>query len=975
MGTPEFLGKLSAKCVYLLELQRHNIITPSIARPYPESVTDNEKLILHRSYRKIQQGRIDNIRNEISHLKESHIDICWKTYVFHKNRLQNKIDFLLNKFKPFPFVNERRRTKKLNQKKLRNRKSRERYKARTIKKRIKEYIDNPECRTVFNLSSQVLQIGDLMALELGHGFVPTPDNPKLEEDILIAEGIRFIDRVVKLDKDLNDNTTVANNGTEVPCVRANTNSSTETNEHFIRSKNIPIGLQFFQPQETQVTHAATKVIMKEFDLLNNKLISDLQPEERKQKIRNKKRRFNMSKKMNESLSKFKKLVKDHIIDIRKVDKGQTILIIDYNERRKAEMAAISTIATLCDNQTPNWEHNKYFIEQKMKDLFHKKMISKNELTAVTGLIAGGISGELKNGDGSIKFTRAINNNELFVRQRAAYVYPLFKCHKIPFKDLLTIQSNEVNDKIPSRLVVGMGSVQLSRVQSWLEHFLTPLSNYYGKFELIKDSNDMLMELENIKVLVTENNLNWDDLLLFTIDVKALYPSVKFEYLSLALRNCFQTCTLWNDNIIDILIEIIIYTLSNQQLVWDSRYYMIDQGIPTGGKHSVPLANILLTYIMLNLLDSNPQFKASFISILKLWKRFIDDCMGIFQGNFEHFSDWFNVIRNHFHNFELDLTYDTDSHNVTNSEPVEKEIKGIQFLDMEIFKEDNCLHTREYRKETSSQSYLKYSSAHPRHVFSGIVKSQMYRIRRLCSRDIDYHKAIDELQLRCLKSGYPHKMLLSILSEAPNIIRSLTPNRLNVEDGNKHKLRLITLSGTNYENEFSTFVSRINSIMTQYNIRIELVKTNHLSIGRILFNNCDQKPLVEECERDCYICVNGLNSNKGSIKSKVTNLSYKVDSKLTCNNAGIYVVSGACGEQYTGKTTTTFMNRTKKHLNSNDTSVSAHRIKCTPCKNIKDCDITFVEHYHSRGKYTLSERELVWNKRIKGSINIQKTLKS
>ena len=149
--------------------------------------------------------------------------------------------------------------------------------------------------------------------------------------------LKLIDRVVKLDKDLNDNTTVANNGTEVPCVRANTNSSTETNEHFIRSKNIPSGLQFFQPQETQVTHAATKVIMKEFDLLNNKLISDLQPEERKQKIRNKKRRFNMSKKMNESLSKFKKLVKDHIIDIRKVDKGQTILIIDYNERRKAEM--------------------------------------------------------------------------------------------------------------------------------------------------------------------------------------------------------------------------------------------------------------------------------------------------------------------------------------------------------------------------------------------------------------------------------------------------------------------------------------------------------------------------------------------------------------------------------------------------------------------------------------------------------------
>ena len=120
------------------------------------------------------------------------------------------------------------------------------------------------------------------------------------------------------------------------------------------------------------------------------------------------------------------------------------------------------------------------------------------------------------------------------------------------------------------------------------------------------------------------------------------------------------------------------------------------------------------------------------------------------------------------------------------------------------------------------------------------------------------------------------MVKNILSQAPNIIRNLTPNRVTVteESDNRHKLRLVTLSGTDYENEFSSFVSRINSIMSRYNVCIELVKTNNLSIGRLLFNNCDQKPLLEECERDCFICINGLNSNKGSVKSKVTNLSYK-----------------------------------------------------------------------------------------------------
>ena len=42
---------------------------------------------------------------------------------------------------------------------------------------------------------------------------------------------------------------------------------------------------------------------------------------------------------------------------------------------------------------------------------------------------------------------------------------------------------------------------------------------------------------------------------------------------------------------------------------------------------------------------------------------------------------------------------------------------------------------------------------PTFTFMGIVKSQMYRLRRLCSRDEDYKDAIQNLKKRCLNSGY------------------------------------------------------------------------------------------------------------------------------------------------------------------------------------------------------------------------------
>ena len=82
----------------------------------------------------------------------------------------------------------------------------------------------------------------------------------------------------------------------------------------------------------------------------------------------------------------------------------------------------------------------------------------------------------------------------------------------------------------------MSSCQLTRVQIWLEHLLTPLAKFYGNFEFIKDSNDFLSKLEEVKCTSAERNWNWNEKLLFSVDVKALYPSVKFNYLIVALEH-------------------------------------------------------------------------------------------------------------------------------------------------------------------------------------------------------------------------------------------------------------------------------------------------------------------------------------------------------------------------------------------------------------------------------------------------------
>ena len=70
---------------------------------------------------------------------------------------------------------------------------------------------------------------------------------------------------------------------------------------------------------------------------------------------------------------------------------------------------------------------------------------------------------------------------------------------------------------------------------------------------------------------------------------------------------------------------------------------------------------------------------------------------------------------------------------------------IVMLDIGIFIYLNQLHTKENRKETASNLYLRSGSAHPEYTFKGIVKNQMQRLRRLCSRDGDFATAIEGLR--------------------------------------------------------------------------------------------------------------------------------------------------------------------------------------------------------------------------------------
>ena len=84
-----------------------------------------------------------------------------------------------------------------------------------------------------------------------------------------------------------------------------------------------------------------------------------------------------------------------------------------------------------------------------------------------------------------------------------------------------------------------------------------------------------------------------------------------------------------------------------------------------------------------------------------------------------------------------------------------------------------LQTDLYTKETDSRTYLSFDSAHPNHIYSGIVYSQCLRIRRIVNCNVRLHSRMEELNTCFLDSGYPTKLVNNISTKVMGLERNLS----------------------------------------------------------------------------------------------------------------------------------------------------------------------------------------------------------
>ncbi|KAL1024040.1 hypothetical protein UPYG_G00050640, partial [Umbra pygmaea] len=180
-------------------------------------------------------------------------------------------------------------------------------------------------------------------------------------------------------------------------------------------------------------------------------------------------------------------------------------------------------------------------------------------------------------------------------------------------------------------------------------------------------------------------------------------------------------------------------------MFNGNYYLQIKGTAMGKKFAPAYANIFMA-----------QWEASALASCSkkplFYYRFLDDIWGIWTYSREDFDTFLTTLNKHNPSITLKSTF-SDSY--------------VDFLDTTCFKGPNFNQTgkldiKVYFKETDTHALLYRSSFHPRHTFPGLLKSQLLRFQRICTRTEDFQLATKTLFSALIDRGYTKTMFRTAL---------------------------------------------------------------------------------------------------------------------------------------------------------------------------------------------------------------------
>lgn len=223
--------------------------------------------------------------------------------------------------------------------------------------------------------------------------------------------------------------------------------------------------------------------------------------------------------------------------------------------------------------------------------------------------------------------------------------------------------------------------------------------------------------------------------LFTIDIDSLYTNIITNLGLSAVQEIFSRYPDPNRPDSEI-IQLLKLCLDSNDFSFNGKHYLQISGTAMGQRFAPAYANIYMSEWEREALIKCPLKPLFFL-------RYLDDIIGAWPHPLHTFQQFIDILDNHHPSIKLKYTRDPQQ---------------VHFLDTTVFfsplkDTQKQIKTKIYFKTTDTHALLHKSSYHPKHTFSGIIKSQLIRFHRICSNTTDFNQATSTLFSALRKRGY------------------------------------------------------------------------------------------------------------------------------------------------------------------------------------------------------------------------------
>lgn len=308
------------------------------------------------------------------------------------------------------------------------------------------------------------------------------------------------------------------------------------------------------------------------------------------------------------------------------------------------------------------------------------------------------------------------------RERRFYILP--KIHKGPEKWTIPYELP------PGRPIVSDCGSDTCNTAEYLDFYLGPLSIKHPAY--VKDTYHFVSMVKKLRIP--------NEFYFFTMDVENLYTNIPIQAGIAAVQEMFKKFP-DRRRPDEELISLLKINLERNDFMFNDQFYLQIKGTAMGKRFAPAYANIFMAQWEEEALSQCNQKPAHYV-------RYLDDIWGIWTGTAMEFDRFVKELNSVNPSIQLKSELKKDS---------------IDFLDTTVFKgpeySDTCtLDVKVFFKKTDTHALLHRESFHPRHTFKGIVKSQLLRFKRICTRPHDFMNAVQILFRALRKRGYSRSFL-------------------------------------------------------------------------------------------------------------------------------------------------------------------------------------------------------------------------